>query len=240
MTSSWPKKIIIILLILYWSSLLILAHIPIPESVRNAEVSDKSLHFLAYLILTFLFWFSIRPDEKVNWRKLSVWLVLIIITIYGSVDEFVQKYIGRTYDPLDIAANSAGTLTGLFIFSFLSFWSSALVVTGIVTFGITNITRANLADLLPITNTMINLIAYSIFTVLWLQNMNLLLSRRVWKLKCLIPAFALPTGFLIIVKIFSIISGRNFSIQDIIISLAAITSVISAACLKNISFKKTK
>jgi len=69
MAKSWQQKIIIILLAFYWPILFILAHIPIPQYVRKAGVSDKSLHFLAYLILTFLLWFAIRPDEKVKWRS---------------------------------------------------------------------------------------------------------------------------------------------------------------------------
>ena len=240
MTSLWRKKITIILLIIYWSVLLILAHIPIPQLIRKAGVSDKSLHFLAYLILTYLFWFSISPYEKVNWRKFSVWLVLIIITIYGSIDELVQKYVGRTCDAMDIAANLAGTLMGLFIFSFLTFWPSALIVTGIVIFCMTNIMRTNLVDLLPVISSMINPIAYSIFTAIWLQNMTFLFLRNALKLKFFLFAIGPPIGFLITVKIFSLILGRDFRIQDIIFSLTAIIVVVSTAYLKKFPFKKPK
>lgn len=239
MTSSWLQKITIIFLILYWSALFILAHIPIPQLIREAGVSDKSLHFLAYLILTFLFWFSVRPKEKVNWRKFSVWLVLIIITIYGSVDELVQEYTGRTCDAMDIAANIAGILTGLFIFSFLTFWLSALAVTGIVIFSMTNIMQTNLADMLPITSSMTYSIAYSIFTAIWLQNMHLLFSGNNLKLKFFLIAAGLPTGLLITVKIFSIILGKDFRILDVILSLAAITFVVSTVYIKKFPLKKS-
>ncbi len=237
MTSLWRKKITIILLIIYWSGLLILAHIPIPQLIRKAGVSDKCLHFLAYLILTFLFWFSTKPDEKVNWRKFSVWSVLIIITIYGSVDELVQKYFGRTCDSMDIVANLAGTLTGLFIFSFLTFWPSALVITGIVIFCMTNNMRTNLVDLLPGKSSMIDPIAYSVFTAIWLQNMTLLFLRNAVKLKFFLIAIGPPVGLLITVKIFSLILGRDFRMQDIILSLIAITVFVSTAYLKKFHSK---
>jgi len=239
MISSWRQKITIILLILYWSVLLILAHIPIPQLIREAGVSDKSLHFLAYLVLTFLFWFSIRPNEKVNWRKFSVWLVLIIITIYGAVDELVQKYTGRNCDAMDIAANLAGILAGLLIFSFLTFWLSALAVTGIVIFSMTTIMQTNLADLLPITSSMTYSIAYSIFTAIWLENMHLLFSVNNLKLKFFFIATGLPAGLLITVKIFSLIFGRDFKIQDVILSLAAITVVVSTVYLKKFPLKSS-
>ena len=238
MTSLWRHKITVILLILYWSTLLILAHIPIPELVRNAGVSDKCLHFLAYLTLTFLFWFSISTHDKVNWRKFSVWLVLIIITIYSSVDELVQEYFGRTCDIMDIAANLAGILTGLFIFSFLAFWPSALVVTGIVIFCMTNIMQTNLADLLPVTSSVIYSAAYSIFTAIWLQNVTLLFSENALKLKFFFIATGLPIGLLTMVKITSLILGKDFRMQDIILSLVAITVVASAVYLKKFTFKK--
>ena len=54
MALSLRRKLTVIVLALYWPSLFILAHIPIPKVVREADVSDKSLHFLAYLLLTFL------------------------------------------------------------------------------------------------------------------------------------------------------------------------------------------
>ena len=237
MTSSLRHKITIILLILFWAALFILAHIPIPQLIREAGVSDKCLHFLAYLVLTSLFWFSINPYDKVNWRKFYGWLVLIIITIYGSVDEVIQEYTGRTCDAMDIAANLAGILTGLFIFTFFSFWPSALVITGIVIFCMTNIMQTNLADLLPITSSVTSSIAYAIFTGIWIWNMQLLFSRNTLKIKFFLIAAGLPVGLLTTVKIFSLILGREFRMQDLILSFAVIILVVSTVSLKKFTFK---
>jgi len=225
------------LLVIYWSTLFILAHIPIPQYVRRAGVSDKGLHFLAYLILTFLLWFTIRPDEKVNWRRAAVWWALFIVTGYGAIDEVIQSFVGRTCDVKDIIANLAGTLTGLFLFSFFAFWSSALVVSGITIFGITNLLRANLAELLPTINVIFHLFAYAIFTVLWIQNMHLFIHRKSFEMKWLIQALAVPAGFLIMVKLFSVILGRYFTTPDTIASIGAIIAVVAAVYLRALSHK---
>ena len=83
-------KAIIISLLVYWPVLFVLAHVPIPQLVREAGVSDKSLHFLAYLILAFLLWFAINPDRKVNWRRAGAWWILSVVVLYGVADEFFQ------------------------------------------------------------------------------------------------------------------------------------------------------
>jgi len=231
MTKFLRHRITIILLVLYWLTLIILAHIPMPQYVRKAGVSDKSLHFLAYLILTFLLWFTIRPDEKVNWRKSTVWWVFFIITGYGAADEVIQHLVGRTCDAMDIAANIIGILTGLLLLTFLTFWPAALVVTGIVIFGITNLLRANLAELLPVINTIFHLFAYAFFTGLWLYNMHLYKHRKSSGIKWFVKALAVPAGLLITVKIFAAIIGRNFTAPDTIASLGAVIAVIAAVYL---------
>lgn len=226
MAKSWRHRITIILLVLYWLTLIILAHIPMPRYVRKAGVSDKSLHIFAYLILTFLLWFAIRPDEKVSWRKAAVWLVFIIVTGYGAVDEVVQSLVGRTCDAMDIAANITGILTGLLLFSFFTFWPAALFVTGIVIFGITNLLHVNLAELLPVTNTIFHFFAYTFFSALWLYNMHLYTNRKYIGIKWFVLALAVPAGLLITVKIFSAIIGRHFTVPDTIASLGAIVIVV--------------
>jgi len=228
MATSWRHKITIILLALYWSALFILAHIPIPQYVRRAGVSDKSLHFLAYLILVFLLWFAISGDKKVNWRRPVVWRVLFAIVVYGILDEWLQGYArGRSRDVMDFVADLVGVLTGLILFSFFSFWPAALLVAGTVIFGLTNITEANMADVLPTANAMFHLFAYPIFAMLWVQYVQLFLLPRPPEPKWLITALAAPTGLLLTVKSFSEILGKGFVVQDIIISVGGIVVVVA-------------
>jgi len=231
MTLSRRQKLTIISLLFYWPGVFILAHIPIPQLVYKAQVSDKGIHFLAYLILTFLLWFAISPNKKVNWRKTAVWLVIFVMVWYGVVDEVLQGYVGRSCDVRDFLADLAGTLTGLILFSFFTFWPVLLAVTGAAIFTLTNYTRANLADLVPIANAMFHLFAYGFFTMLWLQYIHLFLPMKAPKPKWVITALALPAGLLLTVKSFSIISGKDFGVKDAIIAVAGITAVVATTYL---------
>ncbi len=227
MTLSHQQKITTCILVLYWPALFVLAHIPIPHVVQEADVSDKSLHFLAYLILTFLIWSTVGGNRKVKWRRAAPWLVLFVIVVYGILDELLQTYVaGRSCDIRDFFMDLAGALAGLILSSFLTFWPAGLLVAATFIFGITNVTRANLADLLPVTNAVFHLIAYAVLTVLWIQCMHLFLAAKAPKAKWFMLAIAGPTGFLIIVKLFSAIAGKDFALSEIIISFGAIAAVV--------------
>lgn len=227
MTLSHQQKITAYILVLYWPALFVLAHIPIPHVVQEADVSDKSLHFLAYLILTFLIWSTVGGNRKVKWRRAAPWLVLFVIVVYGILDELLQTYVaGRSCDIRDFFMDLAGALAGLILSSFLTFWPAGLLVAATFIFGITNVTRANLADLLPVTNAVFHLIAYAVLTVLWIQCMHLFLAVKAPKAKWFMLAIAGPTGFLIIVKLFSAIAGKDFALSEIIISFGAIAAVV--------------
>jgi len=220
MAVSRRQKLVIISLLIYWPTLFALAHIPIPKVVREAGVSDKSLHFIAYLILVFLLWFAISPGRKVNWRRAVAWWILLVTVCYGVIDELLQGVVvGRSCDVMDFFADLIGVLTGLILLTFFTFWPAFLVVTGITIFALTNLTRTSLSDLLPPSaNLTFYLFAYGFFTMLWIQNISLFLPSKAPKLKWLIVASVLPIGFLVAVKLFSIISGRDFRLHDVIIA----------------------
>ncbi len=239
MALSWRQKVTIISLVFYWPAFFILAHIPEPGFVSKAGVSDKGLHFLAYLILVFLLWFAISPDQKVVWRKAVVWWVFIVLTGYGAVDELLQGFTGRNCDVMDIVANIAGTFTGLILLSVFTFWPAALLVAGTVIFGVTNIARENLAELIPVTFAMFHLFAYAIFSMLWICYMHLFLSIKPPTLKWLIAALAGPTMLLLTVKLFSLILGKGFGLREVIVSLVGIAAVITIIYLIEL-FRKTQ
>jgi VanZ family protein len=232
MTIFGQRKIIIIFLALYWVSLIFLAHIPIPESVRRANVSDKSLHFLAYLVLTFLLWFSIKPQQKVNWGEFPVWIILVGLTAYGAIDEVIQSFVGRTCDIFDISANLSGIVFGLLLLTFLSFRPAALFISGIVIFAVANIAKTNLSEKFPFAYGIFHFFAYGIFTIFWLLNMNLVFRRNLSKFFHFVLAASIPIIFLLFVRIVSFYLGRNFSVEDIIVPLAAIVLVTGANYLR--------
>ena len=226
-------KLIIIALLLYWLGLFFLEHIPIPQVVYRAHVSDKTLHFIAYLILTFLLWFAAHPHKKVNWRRASAWKILLTVCVYGLIAELLQglRFVGRSCDAMDFFTDVLGGIAGLIVFTFLSFWPAALVVTGTTIFFLTNVTRVNLADLLPITNAIFYLFAYAFFTALWIAYIHFFLPIKTAGSKWLTVTLLLPTGFLLFVKLITLIFDRNFGSKEMILSAGAIVTVVAAVFL---------
>jgi VanZ family protein len=228
MVLSRRQKLTVLSLLVYWPAIFTLTHMHIPQLVckYNIQVSDKSIHFLLYLILTFLLWCAIDPYKKVNWRKAAAWWVLFVVVWYGVADEWLQSYVGRTCDVMDFFADLAGTLTGLVLLSLFTFWPVLLVVMSAVIFTLTNFIYTNLDDLVPITNAMFHLFAYGFFTMLWIQNIYLFLPMKAPKPKWIVTALALPLCFLLAVKLFSVIFGKGFGIKDVIVAVAGIAAVV--------------
>ena len=225
------KRLTVIPLLIYWPAIFILTHIPIPSVVYRARVSDKILHILAYMILTFLFWFAISPDSKVNWRRRSVWLILLAMIAYSGVDEWLQGRVGRSCDMLDFIANAVGGLAGLLIFTFFSVWPAFLILTGTVIFLLKNVAKANPAELVPVTDALFHLLGYAAFTGLWAYNV-LALKPNMRRIKYMVSAVAIPVVFLLAVELFSVRTGRYVNQRDIILSAAGIIFVIIIAAIK--------
>lgn len=216
------QKILLAILAAYWVTLLIFTHISLPRIVYQAHVSDKWLHFLAFMNLVFLLWFSLRPDDKVNWRGRLVWLLLLAVCIYGGLDELTQPYFGRTCDLYDFLANVAAVITGLLIVTFLSFWQALPVVLAITIFGLTNLARADLSKLVPISDVLFHIFAYAAVTLSWFQFMRLYLPRvtGLWRSLLLI---ALPVCLLLVVKTASLLTGRHFAPTDLLFAVLGIS-----------------
>lgn len=202
-------------------------HIPqISRWVAKAQVSDKTAHFIVYLVLTFLWWFTISPYTKVKWKKSTVWWTLLVIVWYGAFDEYSQSFIGRNANVSDFLANLTGVLAALVLLSMVTFWPASLAVTAITIFAATNLSKINLAVLLPITYPSLHLFAYAFFALLWVHY----LKRRPSpptpaQPKWFLMASAVPLALLAGVKIFSALVGRSLWAADIIAAVAGITIV---------------
>ena len=210
------QKITIVVLAIYWITLVILAHMPIPQVVYQARVSDKWLHFLAYLNLVFLLWFSIHPDEKVRWRNQATWLIFLAVVAYGGIDELTQPYFGRTKDLMDFLANAGGVAAGLAIFTFLTFWPSLLAVWAISIFGVATLISADLSKIAPILDAVYHIFAYGGFTLIWGQLINLYLSPKTI-ISRLLLIISLPLGLMFFVKVSSILLGRYFTAMEMLL-----------------------
>jgi hypothetical protein len=223
------QKITIAFLIVYWIVLAVVAHIPIPEVVYKARVSDKWLHFLAYLNLVFLLWFAVRPDSKVRLRNGMVWLVFLMTAAYGGIDELLQPYVGRTKDLGDFLANIAGVSAGLILFAFLAFWQALPAVLAITIFGLTNLAKANLSTLVPIWNTLFHFFAYGCLALVWCRVM-----KQCFFYKSVVATFGAPFCFLLAVKASSLLLGRHFAVTDL---LFAVCGIIAALVICRMAYK---
>lgn len=236
---SLRRKLTIISLVLYWAAVFILAHIPIPEMVYRARLSDKGLHVAVYLILVFLLWFSISPDRKVSLRRGTVWWVFLAVAIYGMLDEVLQGHTGRSCDMGDLLADIGGAIWGLALFSFLTFWPALLAVTGITIFLLTNLAKANIAELAPMANTLFHLVGYGVFALVWMRNLQLWFSVRTATIKWLSAASAGPIAFLLLVKLFSLPFGKAITAGDLILAVIGIAAAVVMVFAAE-SFKKRR
>lgn len=103
--SLWLPVILYMGAIFYVSSL---SSPPTPE-----EVSDKTLHFVAYGGLAVV---TLRAVAKGRWSGVT-WRTLLIAwaiaTAYGMTDEFHQRFTeGRTPDLADLRADALGAALG--------------------------------------------------------------------------------------------------------------------------------
>ena len=149
--------------------------------------------------------------------------------IFSTIDQTLSNFLSF---PLPLSKRQANINAGAIIGSYLVFDEFHLLDPNLslaTTLGmlklLTNLTRVNPADLLPRTNALFHLSAYAIFTVLWIQCISRWLIKTP-RLKGLIVTLVIPTGLLLAVKLFSAFFGRYFNVRDVIISAAAIASVV--------------
>lgn len=229
-------------MLLYLPGLFTLTHMPIPDFVRRAGVSDKSLHFIAYLILVFLIWYAFYPEKKVNWRRKAPWLILFIICCYAIFDEWLQGRMGRNASFADFVADVGGALTGLIAFCFFDFLLSFMFITAVTIFLMTNLSRVTISDIVPIPAASFYFFSYLLFTLLWTSNTTRYFGLNKHSFKRLMFISAGPVLLILFVKLFSVILQRDFKIQDMIIcasgsAVAGICVYIKSFCYKNAQTK---
>lgn len=211
-------KYIIAGLSIYWPLLFIATHIPIHDLGRRTGMSDKTMHWLAYLGLVFFIWLAVSPYEKVNWKKAKVWVILAVIVWYGAVDEWLQSYVGRGAEVGDFLADMCGVMLGLAILSFFSFWPAALVVTAIFTFTVSNMARLESVLGQPYLDIGFQFVSYSVFTLIWIQYLDRKLPAMKWISSCLV----LPLILLSVVKLSAPFFGEQILLWDCLTAIAGI------------------
>jgi len=240
MAFPWRQKAVIAVLVLYWPTLFVLAHIPVPQVIRQAHTYDKSLHLLAYMILTFLLWSAIKPLERVRWRRPAVWCLLALVVVYGMCDEWLQYKIGsRSMDPRDLVADVIGAVATLGMLTVLSFWPISVIIAGTTIYTLAVFTRANLTALLPVTMTAFHLITHAVFTLLWIgylrQRLYLRRNSRLW----VAASLSLPLALVVITKASATISGKAFEGWDVIAAVIGIFGAVAAIWMAGVLQRRT-
>lgn len=219
-------KYVLVGLILYWPAIFVLTHTPVPGFVGKMGMSDKTMHYLAYLILVSLLWLTVSPTSKVDWRKAKVWVVLAVIAWYGATDEWLQGFVNRSPDVHDFAADFFGAITGLAILTVFSYWPAILSVLGVLIFAATNLTRYRMFAGNEIINTSFYFITYSLFALVWLQCVHHYLGMNRHGSKRYAVGVSVPVCFLGLVTVCSAVIGKGIWWYDI---AAAITGILTAA-----------
>lgn len=95
----------------------IFTHYPMPVS-PGITISDKLVHFVAFLTLTFMILLSWELSAGVLQPK-HYFVVWLVTTLYGALDEITQIPVGRVCDGLDWLADVVGIVAGLIIYQLL-------------------------------------------------------------------------------------------------------------------------
>lgn len=224
------QRVLVAALALYWPTVFVLAHVPIPDVVRKAQMSDKSLHFVVYMLLTFMLWSAIKPHETVQWRKAAAWWVFAAVLAYAVLDECLQYYVaGRSADVRDLLADATGAAGALGMLAVLSFWPAALAVTGIAIYTLTVFTRANLTALLPMAAAVFHFGAYALFALLWMGYLRSSPGSGQAERRGFIASASVPAALIVATKFSAMISGKSFEGPDIVAAAAGILGAVAAA-----------
>lgn len=119
MTTALARRSFLVLTCLWAALLFYLSHQPGDLVPPLFPMQDKVMHMVAYAILGFLGMGSTRPTTH-GYRRGQAWRVCLLVGLYGVSDEIHQHFIpGRMADVLDVMADVAGGMLGVWLMYFL-------------------------------------------------------------------------------------------------------------------------
>jgi len=88
------------------------------EELNPFELSDKVVHFLAFLVGGILLSLALRGEVTWSWRRIAL-VAILAISAFGALDEWHQLHTPyRTgADPFDWLADTLGAITGAVVAS---------------------------------------------------------------------------------------------------------------------------
>ena len=230
-------KTVLLALGIYWPVIFWLTHIPVPQIAKQSGMSDKTMHVLAYFVLTFLVWFAVSPYQKTNWNRLKAWIVLVVVIGYGAIDEYLQGYVGRSVDPQDFIADMFGVVLGLGVLTIFSFWPAMLTFAAVFIFVISNL--SSVLQLYPeyYLNAAFHFTAYTAFTLIWIQHLERYSDRQVGQGSWLAVSLLLPMCLLLAVKLAGMHLDRAIWWIDV---ATAIFGICAAILISYVIFKLSR
>ncbi|MEN6384577.1 MAG: VanZ family protein [Phycisphaerales bacterium] len=209
MTLSREKKFFTSILLFYWLSLLIATHIPVPDWVRVMGVSDKTMHFAAYMVLTILIWLASSFDMKASWKTFRPLLVLAFVLFYGFLDELSQKFFaGRSADLLDLFSDLMGISAGLLLATFISGYHLTMILIAIAPVFLPAIVHAKIIKYDSILETSMYVVVFCMITFAWGQYLNLILRIVPKTFKSICLFVAMPIASLIFVIVYAHLTNK--------------------------------
>ncbi len=230
-------RTVLITLGIYWPVIFWLTHIPVPQIARQSGMSDKTMHVLAYFVLTFLAWFAISPYQKVRWNTLKPWILLAGLVCYAGADEILQGHVGRSADVMDFVADLLGITLGLGLLSLFNFWAALLITSAAFIF-----VASNLSSLLMLfpqyhVDTLFHYTAYTAFTLIWIQHAERHTSFKAPSGAWLGYALAGSVGLLAAVKGSAPLFDHSVSWID---AATALFGISSAILISYVTFSLTR
>jgi len=121
------RRVIKVLLVLYWAFALTMTHIPHPPPM-GPVTSDKLAHFLGYGALTGLLFLALwvsRPNMR--WMPL---IVLGIVLAYAAFDELTQPFFHRDAEFGDWLADSAAAVVAVMVLGLIRHFTRPRIAPG--------------------------------------------------------------------------------------------------------------
>jgi VanZ family protein len=110
------KAISWILLLAYLTLLTVATHLP-PQlaEIQEVGVSDKTIHFYAYVVLGFFLSMALYLTFDDVWMASCV--AIVIGVAWGGLDEWTQQFFRRHSDWIDFLYDVCGILVGVLAFA---------------------------------------------------------------------------------------------------------------------------
>jgi hypothetical protein len=234
--TSREQKLFTVILIFYWVSIFVATHIPVPGWTRKMGVSDKTMHFVAYMVLTLLLWLGTSFEKKADWKKIRPWLLLTTVILYGLADELLQHFsVERSVDIQDFTADVVGSAVAMMMVTILSGWHAVMILVTVCPLFAPAIVRSQLITQGSLLEVVAYMAGFAIITAAWIKYLPSVFGLDLKKNKFLPIFFAPPAGTVIIAKLYAHLTDKPFGTTAILVAFVSIilTLFIGRLIIKN-------